>query len=154
MEALDGPPAREVLLAPGHEIADDVLRELEREEEPDPVIALDGTRRRHADVCRVSNNRRTRCSDAAVARPRIISRSPGSSVRTVFSPSGPTACTKTSPTGFSSEPPPGPATPVTATADVGTEPLADAVRHRRGRLRRDRSVLGEDRRVDAEAGSP
>ena len=38
VEALDGSSARKVLLAPGHKLDDDVLRELEREEEPDPVI--------------------------------------------------------------------------------------------------------------------
>jgi len=43
VEALDGPAGREVRLAPSDELGDHVLRELEREEEPDPVIALDGT---------------------------------------------------------------------------------------------------------------
>ena len=60
----------------------DVGGKLEREKEPEPVISLDGSPRAHAGVCRLSNNRRTRWSEAAVARPRIISRSPGSSVRT------------------------------------------------------------------------
>src|SRR4029450_2402301 len=43
VEALDGPAGREVPLAPFDELGDDVLRELEREEEPDSVIAHDGT---------------------------------------------------------------------------------------------------------------
>ena len=59
---------------------------------------------------------RTRCSAATAARPRIVSRSPGKSKRRSRSPIGPLACRKTSPTGFSSVPPPGPATPVTDTA--------------------------------------
>ena len=78
-----------------------------------PTVAA----RAHAEVCRLSNNRRTRWSAAAVARPRIISRSPGSSVRTATPrrparrrgrTRGPRACRRCRP--------PGPATPVTATA--------------------------------------
>ena len=147
-----GPPARQVLLAPGDEVDDDVLRELQREEEPDPVIAPDGTRRGHVDVCRVSNNRRTRCRDAAVARPRIISRSPGSSVRTVFSPSGTDGMCEDEPDGLLGRAPTRAGDTGDRDRDVGTEPLPGAVRHRRGRLRGDRSVLGEDRRGHAEGG--
>ena len=98
------------------ELVDDVVRELEREEEPDPVIALDGSRLPSRAMCVESPTIDARGeATAAVARPRIISRSPGSSVRTVFSPSGPTAWTNDEPDGLVRRAPPGPATPVTAT---------------------------------------
>ena len=49
-----------MLLSPANELGHDVVGELEGEEEPDPLISLDGSRRGHAGVCRLSNNRRTR----------------------------------------------------------------------------------------------
>ena len=59
------------------------------------------------------------------------------------SPAGDETCRYTSPTGFSGVPPPGPAIPVTETADVGSEPLARARGHRLRRLGADRAVRGE-----------
>ena len=50
VEALDRSTATEVALAPANELDDDILRNLERDEEPDPVIARDGSSRHHADV--------------------------------------------------------------------------------------------------------
>ena len=80
-----------------------------------------------------------------------MSRSPGSSVRTAFSPSGPTAWAKTRPTGFSAVPPPGPATPVTATPTSAPSRSRTPVRHRRCDLGRHRAVLFDHARRDAEA---
>src|SRR5262249_15358857 len=93
VEARHATAARELSFPPALELVDGVVGQLEGEEESDGVIPLDGTGWAHVVVCRFSNKRRTRWSAAAVARPRIISRSPGSSVWTAFSPSGPTACT-------------------------------------------------------------
>ena len=56
------------------------------------------------------------------------------------SPIGPDACRKTSPTGFSSLPPPGPGDARHRDGDVGVQPLACAARHRGGDLGRDRAV--------------
>ncbi len=109
-------PLFEASASPASDVVRDVVRELERDEEPDPVIPDDRSAQVHAAVCRLSNNLRTRWSEAAVARPRIMSRSPGSSVRTDFVPSGPTACANTSPDRLLRRAASGPATPVTATA--------------------------------------
>ena len=91
VERVDAAPDRQVLSAPLRERRCDLIRNLEGQKEPDPLIALDGIPSGHVDVCRFSNNRRTRWREVAVARPRIISRSPGSSVRTPRPPSGPAA---------------------------------------------------------------
>ena len=50
---------------------------------------------------------------------------------------------KTRPTGFSSVPPPGPGDPGDRDRDVGAEPLARTLRHRRRDLGRDGAVRGE-----------
>jgi len=50
VEAGDGSATREVLLSPADEGLDRVIRKLQREEEPDPLISLDGTRRAHLAV--------------------------------------------------------------------------------------------------------
>jgi hypothetical protein len=50
VEALDRSTTTEVALAPTNELDDNIVRDLERDEEPDPVIALDGSSRHHADV--------------------------------------------------------------------------------------------------------
>ena len=54
VEALDGAcgtlPSAEVLLDPANELRDDVVGKLEREEEPETVIALDGNRSAHVGV--------------------------------------------------------------------------------------------------------
>lgn len=50
VEALDRPTPIEVALAPADELHHDIVRNLERDEEPDPVIGADGSSRAHADV--------------------------------------------------------------------------------------------------------
>ena len=59
------------------------------------------------------------------------------------SPAGPAACRKTRPTGLASVPPPGPATPVTATADIRAELRTGPLGHRRGNLFGHGAVLGQ-----------
>ena len=60
VEARHGSATGEMALAPGDELLHHAFRELESEEEPERVIPLDGTACTHVDVCRLSNNRRTR----------------------------------------------------------------------------------------------
>ena len=60
VEARRRPAAREMVLAPCNELLDNICRKLESEEEPEPVISLDGSAITHWDVCQDSNNRRTR----------------------------------------------------------------------------------------------
>ena len=60
VEARHGSTPGEMTPAPGDELLHDACRELESEKEPESVISLDGTACAHVDVCRLSNNRRTR----------------------------------------------------------------------------------------------
>ena len=80
------------------------------------------------------------CRESTAER-RRIRRAPGQPNSSTRSPIGPATAVYTSPTGFSGVPPPGPATPVIAIADVRAEPLARALRHRRAPFRRHRAVL-------------
>ena len=107
-------------------------------------------------VCHDSvTSRRTRCSAATAARPRIVSRSPGKSSRACRLAHRPRPrATKTRPTGFSSRAASGPATPVTDDGDVGAERCPGTVGHRRSRLGRDRAVCREHLLRNAELRAP
>jgi hypothetical protein len=60
VKARDAPTSGEMASGPRVESGHDLRRELESEKEPESVISLDGTACGHVDVCRLSNNRRTR----------------------------------------------------------------------------------------------
>src|SRR6185503_17184058 len=112
----DDTAARQVRRAPGGEVVQRGGRKLECEEEPKALIASDATRGSHTSSCRLGvRTRRARCSAPTVARERTVSRSAGSENSPPRSASGVDTWKYTSPTGFSSVPPSGPATPVTAT---------------------------------------
>ena len=90
-------------------------------------------------------------SAACAARARMLWRSPGIWIRRVAAASPSASANHTVPTGLASLPPPGPAIPVTATAEVHAQPLGARPAPSRGpppRLRR-RLAL-DQRRVDAE----
>ena len=105
----------EMLLAPARQDLERLRGELQSEEESQASIAPDATRRGHTTSCRLcARTRRARCSDATVALERTVSRSAGSENSPPRLLSGVETWKYTSPTGFVSVPPPGPATPVTA----------------------------------------
>src|SRR4051794_31739220 len=90
-------PQRLVLRRPPDQRVDDGRRQLGGDEEPHP-----------------SSSRRRRCSATTVERSRISARAPGSiTLRVIRRSPVPETEIHTVPTGFSSVPPPGPATPVT-----------------------------------------
>ena len=83
---------------------------------------------------------------AAVAGPQVAAHLAGAPM--------PATATYTRPTGFSSVPPSGPATPVTPTPRSACEALARALGHRHGDLRGDRAVRVEGRLRHARAAPP
>ena len=91
--------------------------EPESAEEPDAFIGLHATGGGAQCLCRLCNKRRRKVWRAVTAaRARIVVRSAGTLNSAPLEPYGPAAWKYTSPTGFSGELPPGPATPVTDTA--------------------------------------
>src|SRR5207342_96912 len=111
----DETTSSEMLRLPEPESVPRGCRKLEGEEESKEGISFDATRRAHASSCRFRvRTRRARCSAATVARERIVSRSAGSENSPASLPPRVATWKWTRPTGLSSVPPPGPATPVTA----------------------------------------
>src|SRR5882724_489237 len=113
----DRPACPDVLGLPLLQRVERLDREAEAAEQARAFTALHASGEGHADSSRVCcKSRRTRWSAVTVARRRTELRSPGRTKSALREPSGPWACRKTRPTGFSTLPPSGPAMPVTATA--------------------------------------
>src|SRR5213593_2324619 len=113
----DRPSFPDVLGLPLLQRGERLLIEAEAAEQARAFTALHASGEIHADSSRVCcKSRRTRWSAVTAARRRTELRSPGKTKSALRELSGPSACRKTRPTGFSSLPPPGPAMPVTATA--------------------------------------
>src|SRR5712692_474558 len=113
----DRPARVDVLGLPFRQRVERPIGEAEAAEQARAFMTFDASREIHTDSSRVCcRRRRSRWRAVTVARRLMEFRSPGKTKSALREPSGPSACRKTRPTGFSSLPPPGPAMPVTATA--------------------------------------
>ena len=104
-------------LLPAREPVGDIAGKRKTEEKAKAVTSPHASADRHTGVVPDgAKTRRRRCKVQAVARPRIRSRSPGSSIRSASARVGLSTWRKTRPTGFPGDAPPGPTIPVTAAA--------------------------------------
>src|SRR5262245_2963287 len=119
MQLLPGDAAApvDVRVLPATQSVERLVMEAKATEQACSLTTFEAIGQSQTDSSRLCcKSRRTRCSAVTVARRRIDSRSPGKTKSALRSACGPAVWRYTSPTGFPSLPPAGPAIPVTASA--------------------------------------